>query len=216
MLWGVYRDVKPAIRVLVVDDHPTARRGLELVFDDADGIELVGSARSGEEALIAVLDADPDIALLDIRLPGINGVTTIERITQRSPGVKSLVYSAYGDRRLLTDAIAAGAIGYVLKRSPVPDLLRAVRTVAAGEPYIDPSLSPLLLMESGAPGAPLAEREREVLQLLAAGLHTDEVAARIGLSAETVKSDTKRAVQCLEATGRVHAVANALRRALIE
>ena len=103
-----------------------------------------------------------------------------------------------------------------MKGSPPEDLLRAVRTVTTGKPFVDPSLSPTLLMATGAADAPLSEREREILQLLAEGLHTEEVARRIGLSAETVKSDTKRAILKLEADTRVHAVAIALRQAMIE
>ena len=127
-----------------------------------------------------------------------------------------MVFSAYGDKRLLSDAISAGARGYVMKGSPPEDLLRAIRTVTAGKPFVDPSLSPALLMTQGMADAPLSEREREILQLLAEGYHTEEVARRIGLSAETVKSDTKRAIQKLEADTRVHAVAIALRQAIIE
>ena len=104
----------------------------------------------------------------------------------------------------------------MLKGSPPEDLLRAVRTVSAGKPFVDPSLSPALLMSQMGPDAPLSEREREILQLLAQGLHTQQVATRIGLSVETVKSDTKRAIQKLEADTRVHAVAIALRQAHIE
>ena len=133
-----------------------------------------------------------------------------------TPNVKTVIFSAYGDKRLLSDAISAGARGYVLKGSPPEDLLRAVRTVASGRPFVDPSLSPALIMAGPASDAPLSEREREILQLLAGGLHTEKVAARIGLSTETVKSDTKRAIHKLEADTRVHAVAIALRNALIE
>ena len=103
-----------------------------------------------------------------------------------------------------------------MKGSPPEDLIRAIRTVNVGKAFVDPSLSPALLITQGVVDAPLSEREREILQLLAEGLHTEEVAARIGLSAETVKSDTKRAITKLEADGRVHAVAIALRQALIE
>jgi len=104
----------------------------------------------------------------------------------------------------------------VMKGSPPEDLLRAIRAVTAGKPFVDPSLSPALLMTQGIGDAPLSEREREILQLLAEGFHTEEVARRIGLSAETVKSDTKRAILKLEADTRVHAVAIALRQAIIE
>jgi DNA-binding NarL/FixJ family response regulator len=204
------------IRCLAVDDHPSILRGLSLVIGTADDIELVDAVGSGEAALDSVGTTRPDVAIVDVRLPGIDGITTVKRMGSAAPDVATVVFSAYGDRRLLSDAIAAGARGYVMKGSPPEDLLRAIRSVATGDAYVDPSLSPALLMDAGAAEAPLAEREREILQLLAAGLHTDEVAQRIGLSSETVKSDTKRAMFRLKASGRVHAVANALRGALIE
>jgi DNA-binding NarL/FixJ family response regulator len=131
--------------------------------------------------------------------------------------VQFVIFSAYGDKRLLSDAIAAGARGYVMKGSPPADLLRAIRTVAGGKAFVDPSLSPALLMNDGTPTEqPLSEREREILQLLAEGFHTEEVARRIGLSVETVKSDTKRVIAKLQADTRTHAVAIALRQAIIE
>jgi DNA-binding NarL/FixJ family response regulator len=199
-----------------VDDHPTLRQGLGLMFGDADDLELIGTVESGEEAVAAVTRLRPEVVIVDVRLPGIDGISAVRHLSQALPDVKTVVFSAYGDKRLLSDAIGAGADGYVLKGSPPEDLLRAVRTVSAGKPFVDPSLSPALLMSQVAADAPLTEREREILQLLAGGLHTRQVATRIGLSTETVKSDTKRAIQKLEADTRVHAVAIALRQALIE
>jgi DNA-binding NarL/FixJ family response regulator len=205
-----------ATRCLAVDDHPTVRQGLALLFEEHDDLDLVADADCGEDAIEAVERHDPEVVIMDVRLPGIDGISAVRRIAERSPGVKSVMFSAYGDKRLLSDAIAAGADGYVMKDSPPEDLLRAVRTVAAGRPFVDPSLSPALIMAGNAADAPLSEREREILQLLAGGLHTDAVAGRIGLSSETVKSDTKRAIVKLGAHTRVHAVAIALRKALIE
>jgi DNA-binding NarL/FixJ family response regulator len=201
---------------LAVDDHPTVRQGLGLMFGDAPDLELIGSVESGEEVLEAIRRLSPEVVIMDVRLPGMDGISALKRIAQAAPGVQAVIFSAYGDKRLLSDAIAAGARGYVLKGSPPEDLLRAIRTVAAGKPFVDPSLSPALLMSSVGADAPLSEREREILQLLAEGLHTEEVARRIGLSTETVKSDTKRAILKLEADTRVHAVAIALRQAIIE
>lgn len=203
-------------RCLAVDDHPTVRQGLSLLFNEHDDLDLVSEVESGEEALDAVERHNPEVVIMDVRLPGVDGISAVRRIAETSPNVKTVMFSAYGDKRLLSDAISAGARGYVLKGSPPEDLVRAVRTVASGRPFVDPSLSPALIMAGPASDAPLSEREREILQLLAGGLHTEEVAARIGLSAETVKSDTKRAIQKLEADTRVHAVAIALRKALIE
>jgi DNA-binding NarL/FixJ family response regulator len=203
-------------RCLAVDDHPSVRQGLGLMFGSEEDLELIGTAETGEDALEVIEREQPEVVIMDVRLPGIDGISALKRISQVAPSVKTVVFSAYGDKRLLSDAISAGARGYVMKGSPPEDLLRAVRAVTSGKPFVDPSLSPTLLMTQGMAEAPLSEREREILQLLAEGYHTEEVARRIGLSAETVKSDTKRAINKLEADTRVHAVAIALRQAIIE
>jgi DNA-binding NarL/FixJ family response regulator len=204
-------------RCLVVDDHTVLTEGLSILFGDADDLEIVGTVHSGEEAIEAVSKLQPQIVLMDVRLPGIDGVSAVKRIHQSAPSVQFVMFTAYGDKRLLSDAIAAGARGYVMKGSPPADLLRAIRTVAEGKAFVDPSLSPALLMTDGTPAEqPLSEREREILQLLAEGFHTEEVARRIGLSVETVKSDTKRVIAKLQADTRTHAVAIALRQAIIE
>lgn len=204
-------------RCLAVDDHQVVRQGLEILFGDTDDLELVGTVGSGEDAVEMIKQNEPQIVLMDVRLPGMDGVSTIKRIHEEAPNVQFVVFSAYGDRRLVSDAIAAGARGYVMKGAPPDDLLRAIRTVAVNKPFVDPSLSPMLLMtDAGRAEAQLSEREREILQLLAKGYHTEEVARAIGLSTETVKSDTKRVIGKLQADTRTHAVAIALRQALIE
>jgi two-component system, NarL family, response regulator YdfI len=204
-------------RCLAVDDHQVVRQGLEILFGDTDDLELVGTVGSGEDAVEMIKRNEPQIVLMDVRLPGMDGVSTIKRIHEEAPNVQFVVFSAYGDRRLVSDAIAAGARGYVMKGAPPDDLLRAIRTVAVNKPFVDPSLSPMLLMtDAGRAEAQLSEREREILQLLAKGYHTEEVARAIGLSVETVKSDTKRVIGKLQADTRTHAVAIALRQALIE
>src|SRR3954449_6873929 len=132
----------PRTRCLGVDDHPVVRQGLDLLFGHLDDLELVGTAETGEEALEAVSKLNPQIVLIDVRLPGIDGISAVKRIHEAAPGVSFVVFSAYGDKRLLSDAIAAGARGYVMKGSPPEDLLRAIRTVAEGQAFVDPSLSP--------------------------------------------------------------------------
>lgn len=203
-------------KCLAVDDHPAVRQGLRHMIGSVPDLELVGTVENGEAVVDAVKRLQPEVVIMDVRLPGIDGISAVKRIAEEAPGVKTVMFSAYGDKRLLSDAIAAGARGYVMKGSPPEDLLRAIRTVVTGKPFVDPSLSPALLMSHVDPDSPLSEREREILQLLAEGLHTEEVARRIGLSAETVKSDTRRAIQKLEADSRVHAVAIAVRQAIIE
>ena len=164
-------------RCLGVDDHPVVRQGLDLLFGHLDDLELVGTVETGEEALDAVVRLQPQIVLIDVRLPGIDGISAVKRIHEAAADVQFVVFSAYGDKRLLSDAIAAGARGYVMKGSPPEDLLRAIRTVAEGKPFVDPSLSPALLMtNAGRAEQPLSEREREILQLLAEGYHTEEIA----------------------------------------
>ncbi len=186
------------------------------MFGGTEDLELVGTAESGEQVLVEIERLRPEVVIMDVRLPGIDGISAVKRIAAAAPDVKTVMFSAYGDKRLLSDAIVAGARGYVMKGSPPEDLLRAIRTVTAGKPFVDPSLSPMLLMATGAPDAPLSEREREILQLLAGGLHTEEVARRIGLSPEPVKSDPRRALGKLEADPRVHAETIERRKAIIE
>lgn len=211
------RGMPDRIRCLAVDDHSVVRQGLGLLFEHSTELELVGVVETGEEAIEAAGRLKPQIVLMDVRLPGIDGISTVKRIHQAAPQVQFVVFSAYGDKRLLTDAIAAGARGYVMKGAPPEDLLRAIRTVSDGKPFIDPALSPALLMaETGAGTSQLTEREREIVQLLAEGFHTEVIANRIGLSVETVKSDTKRVIGKLQADTRTHAVAIALRQSLID
>lgn len=207
----------PRTRCLGVDDHSVVRHGLDVLFGEIDDLELVGTVATGEEALEAVERLRPQVVLVDVRLPGVDGISTLRSIHEAAPEVGLVVFSAYGDKRLLADAIAAGARGYVMKGSPPEDLLRAIRTVVGGKSFVDPSLSPALLAASPARSdQPLSERERVILALLAEGLHTEQVARRIGLSVETVKSDTKRMIAKLRADTRTHAVAIALRRWLID
>src|ERR671934_608868 len=164
-----HRRMAPRTRCLGVDDHPVVRQGLDLLFGQLDDLELVGTVETGEEAIEAAARLMPQIVLIDVRLPGIDGISAVKRIHEAAPSVSFVVFSAYGDKRLLSDAIAAGARGYVMKGSPPEDLLRAIRTVTQGKAFVDPSLSPTLLMTNGVSEAPLSEREREILQLLAEG-----------------------------------------------
>ena len=153
---------------------------------------------------------------MDVRLPGIDGISAVKRIAEAAPDVKMVMFSAYGDKRLLSDAIAAGARGYVMKGSPPEDLLRAIRTVAGGKPFVDPSLSPALLMSQVGPTRRCPSASARSSSCWPRATTPRRCARAIGLSTETVKSDTKRAIRKLEADTRMHAVAIALRQALIE
>ncbi len=135
----------------------------------APDIDLVDTVHSGEEALDAVKRHKPAVVIVDVRLPGMDGISTVKRLAQDAPDAGTVIFSAYGDKRLLSDAISAGARGYVMKGSPPEDLLPAIRTVSAGDAFVDPSLSPALLMTQGLADAPLSEREREILQAAGRG-----------------------------------------------
>src|SRR4029078_11302696 len=129
-------------RCLAVDDHQVVRQGLEILFGDTDDLELVGTVGSGEDAVELIKQNEPQIVLMDVRLPGMDGVSTIKRIHEEAPNVQFVACSAYGDRRLVSDAIAAGARGYVMKGAPPDDLLRAIRTARGQQPLLAHALSP--------------------------------------------------------------------------
>nr|MBA3371488.1 response regulator transcription factor [Thermoleophilaceae bacterium] len=124
------------VKCVVVDDHPAVRRGLALLLADSDDIDLVCSVDSAEAAVEAVAEHQPDMLVVDLRLPGMDGISLVRRLAEQTPRMKTVVYSAYGDRGLLCDAIGAGVRGYVMKGSPPEDLIRAIRTVAAGEAFV--------------------------------------------------------------------------------
>ena len=176
-------------RCLAVDDHPAVRQGLALLLAGAEDLDLVDSVDCGEGVIEAIEKFQPSVVIVDVRLPGIDGISAVKQIAERAPQVKTVVFSAYGDKRLLSDAIAAGARGYVMKGSPPEDLIRAIRTVNVGKAFVDPSLSPALLMTQGVVDAPLSEREREILQLLAEGLHTEGGTVNEEIGSAVVTSD---------------------------
>src|SRR3954465_6091086 len=140
-------------RCLIVDDHTVVLQGLDLLFGDLDDLEIVGQVANGEEALEAVERLQPEVVLMDVRLPGIDGVSAVKRIHQAAPSVKFVIFSAYSDKRLLSDAIAAGARGYVMKGSPPEDLLRAIRGGGGGRGFGAPAPPRALLMPDGSEGA---------------------------------------------------------------
>jgi two-component system nitrate/nitrite response regulator NarL len=203
---------EPAVTCLVADDHPAV---LEAVaeFLAAGGIQVVARARDGEQALARIAERQPAVALVDVRMPVVDGIEVARRAKRSAPRTAVLLYTGYGDRAVLTEALDAGAGGFVLKEAPLDDLLRAVRTVAAGKPYIDPVLAASAIGPSTAPQ--LTARERDVLRLLADGLSNDEIGQQLFISAETVRGYIRKAMEKLGAGTRTEAVALALRQRLI-
>ena len=200
------------VTCLVADDHPAV---LEAVaeFLAAAGIDVVARARDGEEALARIAERRPAVALVDLRMPVLDGLEVARRAKRSTPETAVLLYTGYGDRAVLTEALDAGVGGFVLKEAPLDDLLRAVRTVAAGKAYVDPVLAASAIGPSTAPR--LTPREREVLRLLADGRSNEEIGRELFISAETVRGYIRKAMEKLGADTRTEAVALALRQRLI-
>jgi DNA-binding NarL/FixJ family response regulator len=205
---------KQAITCVVADDHPAV---LEAVaeFLASGGIEVVARARDGEEALERIEQRKPNIALVDVRMPKVGGIELARRAQRSVPETAIVLYTGYGDRAQLTEALDAGVRGFVLKEAPMDDLLRALHTVAGGGTYVDPVLAGTLASSIGSKVPQLTQRERDVLRLLADGLANEEIGKRLFISAETVRTHVRKAMDKLDADTRTQAVARALRDQLI-
>lgn len=202
------------LRLLIADDHPAVLSAMRNAFA-RENVEIVGEARDGADAIERIGATLPDIAVIDVRMPGAGGIEVTRRAAETSPGTAVVVYSGYAERDLLTRALNAGARGFVLKDAPLADLVRAVKVVASGETYADPRLAGLEL-SSNEPSPPqLTAREQDVLRLAAEGRTNNDISARLGISPETVQTHVRKAMAKLEAESRTQAVAKALRRSLI-
>jgi DNA-binding NarL/FixJ family response regulator len=210
------------ITVVITDDHTLVRQGLRRYLEEADGLEVVGEASTGTEAVSLVERARPDVAILDIRMPEMDGIQAARAITEEHRDTRVIMLTAHDDRRLMVDAVRAGARGYVLKARDADHLVRSVKLVAEGHLVIDPDLVSVLaeeLSESGRrdrPADTLTDRELEILQLLAFGYTNRDIGQRLYISADTVKTHLEHIYQKLGASDRTAAVAEAFRRRLIE
>lgn len=199
-------------RCLVVDDHPALVRAVA-DFLEASGVEVVGEAPDGARALELLERGRPDVAVVDFRMPRFAGTALIERLRAVAPRLRVVVYTADADEAVVRGALEAGASAIVLKESPLPDLVRAIRTSLNGSTYVDPALAPL--GPAARTPADLTERELQVLRLLSEGLSHDEVGRTLSISGETARAHMRKACERLGATTRTQAVATALRRGLI-
>jgi DNA-binding NarL/FixJ family response regulator len=205
----------PTTTIVVADDHPAMVAAVAGMLEQ-HGFAVVGRAADGEQALAAVREARPDVAVLDVQMPKLSGVEVAHRLVADGSASAVVLYTAFGDRALLGDALDAGARGFVLKEAPLSDLVRAVRLVAAGETYVDPVVAGVLVEGRLVARLPvLTRREREVLRLLADGLANEEIGRRLHISSETVRTHVRKAMTKLEADTRTQAVATALRQAII-
>jgi len=202
------------IRAVVADDHPAVLRSVCDVLIDA-GVDVVGRASNGEEAATKIEATRPTVAVIDVRMPRLNGIEVASQVSRTTPETAVILYTAYGDRALLSEALDAGVRGFVLKEAPLQDLTRAVDMVSSGAVYVDPVLAGVLASAESERLPQLTKREREVLRLLADGLSNEEIGKRLFLSPETVRTHVQKAMRRLEADTRTQAVAVALRQSLI-
>ncbi len=206
----------PEITVLLADDHEVVREGLRLALLRSPHIRVIGEAPDGETAVSLTERRLPDVVVMDLRMPGMDGIEATEEIMRRVPDAKVLIFTAYSERALLQRGLESGARGYILKEAPHETLLRAIEKVAAGETFVDPALMSALTQARGGGTDVLTAREREILQLLADGMSNADVAAQLFISQETVKSHVRHILTKLEADTRTQAVAIALRDAMID
>ncbi len=202
-------------RAVIVEDHDALRRGLELVLGKA-GIDVVGWARTEQEGYEIILRERPGLAVVDIGLEDGSGVELARRLAESKPDLGVLIYTGLEDEGLVREAIDSGARGFAFKAGPARDLVAAARAVASGGTYVDPHLTFILGESATGEVAALSPREREVMALLAEGLKGPQVAERLGISPDTVRTHVENAMQKLDARTRVHAIAIALEHGLIE
>lgn len=206
------------IRVLVVDDHYVVREGLRTFLELQEGIEVVGEAADGLEAAAAAERLRPDVVLMDLVMPGLDGVEAMRRIAERSDAARVIVLTSYADDERLLPAVRAGAAGYLLKTAPPQEVVRAIRAAHAGDAVLDPASAGRLLQALAAGPAerpPLTPREREVLGLVARGFANKRIALELGLSEKTVKTHVGRILQKLGVADRTQAAVYAVRQRLV-
>lgn len=210
------------IRVLIVDDHKIMREGLAALMDKQPGVEVLGEASDGREAVALAQELSPDVVIMDVAMTGLNGVEATRRITAAVPDTRVIALSIHGDRRFVARMLQAGASGYVLKGGSFDELVQAIRAVARGQAYLTPAVAGALT-EDYAQGlsadarrasALLSPREREVLQLLAEGRNTKQVAADLGITRSTVGVHRHRIMRKLNVDSAAEMIKWAIREGL--
>jgi DNA-binding NarL/FixJ family response regulator len=206
------------ISVLVVDDHALHRDGTRHILEQHQDLEVVGDADSGEKALALIRQLNPDVVLMDIRLPGMNGIEATRRIRKDHPDVRVLMVTAHDDDEYVRGAVEAGAAGYLSKTAPGRKLVEAVRAIAAGTTVLEPAMLTRLMAEPGgsrAAASGLTKRELAVLKLLVDGLHNKQVAKRLGISLRTVERHCDNIYDKLGVGSRTEAVVWAISSRLV-
>lgn len=207
------------IRILLADDHALVRRGIRLLLETAPDLRVVGESANSEEVLLHLQQNQPDILLLDISMPGVNGLDILSMVMEISPATAVIMLSMYKDEEYIARALQAGARGYLWKDAPDEELIRAIRTVTAGELYLPPGVS-MEQIQAIMTAQPLVERltarEKEVLALLASGLSTQAIAVRLGVSPKTVETHRSHLMNKLDLYDIASLTRFALRHGLIQ
>jgi DNA-binding NarL/FixJ family response regulator len=204
------------ISVLLVDDHALVRQGLRALLEAGGDIAVVGEAENGQEAVALAEKTLPDVVLMDLAMPRLNGVNATRQITRRFPSARVLVLSAYGNDDYVTQAMEAGATGYMLKQTAADDLLKAIREVDAGHPFFSPSIAKYLRQQkreatmAGYRARRLTSREVEVLQLVAQGCASKQIATELSISNKTVEKHREHVMYKLD----IHSIAGLTRYAI--
>jgi two-component system, NarL family, response regulator LiaR len=207
------------IRVVIVDDHAVVRSGLAMFLSVFEDMVLVGEASNGNEALRMCVSHNPDVILMDLVMPGMDGATATREIRRVCPDVQVLVLTSFPEEQLVQDAIQAGAIGYLLKNVSADDLVAAIRSAKLGKPTLAPEATQALIhaaTREAEPGDDLTPRELEVLKLMVEGLSNPDIAERLVTSRSTVKFHISNILAKLSVDNRAEAVAYALRHKLVE
>jgi DNA-binding NarL/FixJ family response regulator len=206
-----------SLRILIADDHPLFRHGIVALLSATPDMEVIGEARTGEEAVSLAATLAPDVMLLDIQMPGVNGIEAARQILRASPQARILMVTMFEDDASVFTAMRAGARGYVLKDTEKPELLRAIRAVGNGEAIFSPAIATRLLDFFAAPRPllppqafpELTEREREILDLIAQGHNNHEIATRLVLSPHTVRNYVSNIFSKLQVADRAQAIVRA-------
>ena len=200
------------LRIMLADDHETVREGLKMIVNAQDDMEVVGFAGDGHETVARAQELLPDVLVMDISMPKLNGLKATEKLTKVCPQVKVLTLSRHADDGYIRELLAAGACAYVLKQSAPSELIHAIRAVAAGGKYIDPRLAAKVMenysdrTSRGESKSTLSDRESEVLRLIARGYSNKEIAARLSLSVKTIEVHKANAMRKLNLTSRINLV----------
>ena len=208
------------MRVMIVDDHPVTRDGLRSALMSSGEVEIVGEAASGEQAVQAVKEVAPEVIFMDVRMPGISGTEATRQIMPIAPETKVILFTVEESRAALADAMRAGVSGYLLKDVSADELVQAAKLAMEGKAVIHPTLTRAFIEEAQyvdhRTDTPLSRRESQILQKVAYGATTKEVAHDLGISPHTVKTHLERIFEKLGANDRAQAVAIALRKGLVD